>query len=70
MRIKLARHGKPEQILLHLTRAELLLLAGGVNEAIEAVEEWEFHIRLGADLAEATALRAELGALIAALPPE
>lgn len=66
---ELAEHDRSEQIVLHLTRAELLLLAGSVNEAIEAVEDWEFSTRLGADKANARALRAELADLIASLPP-
>ena len=53
---------------LHVTRAELLLLAGSVNEAIEAVEDWEFSTRLGVNKANARALRTELGDLIARLP--
>lgn len=70
MRGELARHDQSDQIVLHLTRAELLLLAGSVNEAIEAVEDWEFSTRLGTDKANARTLRAELGDLIARLPPE
>lgn len=64
---ELAQHDRPDQIVLHLTRAELLLLAGSVNEAIE---DWEFSTRLGVDKANARALRTELGDLIARLPPE
>ena len=41
-----------------------------MNEAMEAVEDWEFPIRLGVDKAEARALRTELGDLIARLPAE
>jgi hypothetical protein len=41
-----------------------------VNEAIEAVEDWEFPTRLGVDKADARALRSELSSLIARLPPE
>lgn len=52
------------------TRAELLLLAGSVNEAIEAVEDWEFPIRVGAEKAAARTLRSELANLIARLPAE
>jgi hypothetical protein len=54
---------------LHLTRVDLLLVAGSVNEATEAVEDWEFPARLGADTADARALRAELGDVIGRLPP-
>ena len=32
-----------EPIVLALSRADLRLLAGSVNEAIEAVEDWEFQ---------------------------
>jgi hypothetical protein len=70
MRGELVQHDRSDQIVLHLTRAELLLLAGSVNEAIEAVEDWEFSTRLGADKADARALSVELGDLIACLPPE
>lgn len=64
-----ARRDAPGLVVLRLTRAELLVLAASVNEAIEAVEDWEFPARLGAGKAEARALRAELGDLIARLPP-
>jgi hypothetical protein len=67
---ELAENGRPAQIVLRLTRAELLLLAGSLNEAIEAVDDWEFHIRLGADKADARKLRTELAELIAILPSE
>jgi hypothetical protein len=70
MRGELEQQDRSDQIVLHLSRAELLLLAGSVNEAIEAVEDWEFATRLGADKAHARALRTELGNLIARLPPE
>lgn len=70
MRGELAQPDRPDQIVLHLTRAELLLLAGSVNEALEAVDDWEFSTRLGADKANARALRTELADLIATLPPE
>jgi len=65
-----AQGGRSDQIVLHLTCAELLLLAGCVNETIEAVGDWEFPVRLGAAKAGARALRGELANLIARLPPE
>jgi hypothetical protein len=70
MRGELAQHGRSDDIVIHLTRTELLLLAGSVNEAIAAVDDWEFSTRLGATLEEARAMRKELGDLIARLPPE
>lgn len=39
------------------TRDELTVLAGAINEALEAVEEWEFDTRLGVTPARARALR-------------
>jgi len=69
MRGELGQLERSGEVVLRLTRAELLLLAGSVNEAIEAVEDWEFSTRLGADKASARALRAELGDLIARMPP-
>ena len=69
MRGELEQRGQSDQVVLRLTRAELLLLAGSVNEAIEAVDDWEFSTRLGADKADARALRTGLGDLIAQLPP-
>jgi hypothetical protein len=70
MRGEVERHGQSDEIALYLTPAELLLLAGSVNEAIEAVDDWEFPIRLGASVAEATALHKELRDVIARLPLE
>lgn len=61
--------GDQERIVLSLSRGEMLLLAGSVNEAIEAVEDWEFSTRLGAAKEDARALRAELGRVISELPP-
>jgi hypothetical protein len=68
MRGELAQPDRSDHVVLHLTRAELLLLAGCVNEAMEAVEDWEFPARLGADKAAAGVLRSEFSDLIARLP--
>jgi hypothetical protein len=69
MRGELLQDDRSDLIVVHLTYAELLLLAGCVNEVIEVVEDWEFSARLGADKANARVLRSELGDLIAILPP-
>ena len=69
MRGELSQDDRSDQIVVHLTYAEPLLLAGSVNEVIEVVEDWEFSARLGADKANARVLRSELGDLIAMLPP-
>ena len=69
MRGELSQDDGSDQVVIYLTRPELLLLAGSVNEVIEVVEDWEFSARLGADKANARALRSALGDLIARLPP-
>lgn len=58
-----------DRVVLTVSREQLLLLAGSVNEAIEAIEDWEFSTRLGADKDDARQLRAELGGLITRLGP-
>lgn len=40
------------EILVSLTREELLLLMGGLRESLEEIEDWEFSIRLGAEKEE------------------
>jgi hypothetical protein len=67
---ELGQNDQSDEIVLRVTRAELLLLAGSVNEAMEALEDWEFPIRIGAGVEDARVLRSELSALIARLPPE
>jgi hypothetical protein len=58
-----------DRVVLTLSREQLLLLAGSVNEAIEAVEDWEFPTRLGAEKEEARRLRADLNEVIRRLGP-
>jgi len=69
MRWELSQGVRSDQIVVHLTHAELLLLARSVNEVIEVGEDWEFSTRIGADKASARVLRSERGDLIARLPP-
>ena len=42
-----------------------MLLANAINEACEAVDDWEFHARLGASRIEARALQRRLKDIIA-----
>jgi hypothetical protein len=58
-----------DRVVLTVTREQLLLLAGSVNEAIEAIEDWEFSTRLGAEKDDARLLRAALGDLITRIGP-
>jgi len=49
----------------------LRLLAGSVNEAIEAVEDWDFHTRLvGVDKSMARQRLSDLADVISALPSD
>ena len=41
------------EIVVALTRDELALFASGIGESLEAIEDWEFHTRLGATPDEA-----------------
>lgn len=53
-----------DELVIATTRDELGVLAGAINEAIEAVDDWEFQTRLGVTADEARALRSRLGELL------
>ncbi|MCC2309977.1 hypothetical protein [Cellulomonas chengniuliangii] len=53
-----------DELVLAVARADLAVLAGAVNEALELVEGWEFETRLGVTPDQAKALRARLGELL------
>lgn len=69
MNVRVQHTQDGEQVILALSRAELLLLAGSVNEAIEAVEDWEFSTRLGEEKSVVQQLRSDLRDVIAQLLP-
>jgi hypothetical protein len=46
-----------EEVVVAMTRKEFALLSSALNEALEAVEEWEFDTRLGGTPDQARALR-------------
>ncbi len=52
-------------VTLQLSTHELELLASALNEALEAVEEWEFETRLGASRAEAREFQKRLRDMVA-----
>lgn len=52
------------EIVIAATREELVLLANGLNEALEAVDDWEFGPRLGGSPDEARALRSKVRDLL------
>lgn len=53
-----------DEIVFVATREELVLLANGLNEALEAVDDWEFGPRLGSSPKEARALRSKVRDLL------
>ena len=56
-----------QMVSVQLSEHELVLLANALNEAREAVDDWEFHTRLGANAKEADDLRLKLENILAAL---
>ena len=59
-----------QRVVLSMTRQELFLIAGAVNEIIDAIEDWEFSSRLGTSKDDARGLRSELRRIISELPPD
>lgn len=53
-----------ETAVVHLTKAELAILANALNETREALEDWEFPIRVGANPSEAEDLRRRLKTIL------
>lgn len=53
-----------DEVVVAMTRNELVILSGALGEALEAVEEWEFGTRVGATPDEARALRDRIGAVL------
>ena len=55
---------KANELVVTITRDEVSLVNNAINEALGAVEEWEFQTRVGVTTAEARALRSTFGALL------
>jgi hypothetical protein len=53
-----------DELTISVTRDELRLLASSIGEALEAVEDWEFSTRLGADPRAARTLRSEINEVL------
>jgi leucyl aminopeptidase (aminopeptidase T) len=51
-------------VLLSLDRTEVLAISNALNEALEAVPEWEFQARTGVERAEAERLHGEIRKLL------
>lgn len=56
-----------ENAVVELSRDELVLLANAINESREAIEEWEFSTRMGAEVVEANQLMEELTRLLSSM---
>jgi hypothetical protein len=55
------------KVTVELTPDELRIVNNALNEVCngpDAIEEWEFHARMGAERSEATRLLAEVGGLL------
>jgi len=59
-----------DELVIATTRAELAILAGAINETLEAVEEWEFHSRLGVTPDQAQELHARIVGILRELRSE
>jgi hypothetical protein len=60
-----------DELVIATTRDELATLAGAINEALEAVDAWEFDTRLGVMPDQARALRDRINDVLrAAFRPE
>jgi len=66
--IRLRQNGSP--FTVEASRDALVLMAACVNEALEAVNDWEFSIRLGFSSKEARSLREQLYAILEQLPDQ
>ncbi len=53
-----------DTVMVRLNAREIIVLANALNEAREAVEDWEFVTRLGVTPAEADTLGSQLRALL------
>jgi len=56
-----------KRVRVQLSEQELVLLTNALNEAREAVDDWEFETRLGARPREADELRLKLRGILATL---
>ena len=55
---------------IRLSEEEAVILLNAINEAREAVEDWEFQTRIGVEPAVVDVLRKELRTLLAAMRGE
>ena len=53
--------------MVELDKNELVILANALNELREAIEDWEFTTRIGAEAGEAEELRRQISAVLVAI---
>jgi hypothetical protein len=53
-----------ERIIVSFSAEELIFLSNAINEAVEAVEEWEFQTRTGETRTRAVEIHAELCSIL------
>jgi hypothetical protein len=49
-----------DQIFVSISQAELAFLSNAINEAMESVEDWEFHSRTGETRKRAAEIQTEI----------
>jgi hypothetical protein len=52
---------------IRFTKNELIIMINAINESQEAIEPWEFPIRMGANVDEAEQLRWRLNEVLASI---
>lgn len=57
-----------DQLIVVVSRDELMGLGNGLNEALSAVEEWEFHSRMGIFPDEAKSLIRDIQGILRDAP--
>ena len=45
-----------DEVQVRLTVDEVVAISNAINEALESLEEWEFHVRMGVARSEAEGL--------------
>lgn len=58
-----------EPVIIEVTREELRLIASSIGEAMEALDDWEYPIRVGFELAEGRELLAMVNEIYKKVAP-
>lgn len=52
------------EVILAVSRDELLLVHNAIGESLEAIDDWEYSSRTGVDADQARRVQSELGRII------